>query len=57
MTTQFIDTFQTISIRGQSNTEKLALKQVNDLIISGKKIYAELQENGDLHFLIKSDKK
>lgn len=41
-------TKQQLSIRPQSDIEKIYLSFLNDLVLSGKKPYVEMNENGDL---------
>lgn len=38
---------QTLSIRAQSDADKILLKNLNDIYLSGKKPFIELMLNGD----------
>ena len=54
MTTKFLD-MQTLSIRPQSDAEKILLSNVNAMIVSGKKISVGFNDT-DMIVSIKSEK-
>lgn len=54
MTTKFLD-MQTLSIRPQSDAEKILLSNVNAMILSGKEISVKFNDT-DMLIIIKSKK-
>jgi hypothetical protein len=58
MTVKPLD-IQTLSIRAQSDADKILLKNLNDIYLSGKKPFIELRndnDNVDLILKIRSEK-